>query len=84
MKIRNIILMAGMILLAACSDDDDKQAVEQVTGPTEVCVISCNVLADNSNQTGDLSWKNAAMHWSVWLRPKNPMCCACRVSIGTR
>ncbi|WP_278744257.1 endonuclease/exonuclease/phosphatase family protein [Muribaculum intestinale] len=57
MKIRNIILMAGMMLLAACSDDDDKQAVEQVTGPTEVCVISCNVLADNSNQTGDLSWK---------------------------
>ena len=77
--------MAGMMLFAACPDtDDDKQAVEQVTGPTEVCAISCNVLADNSNQTGGFVLENAATHWSVLAETEKPDVLRLQVSIGTR
>ena len=57
MKLSNILIAVGMLMLTACGDDD-KQPVEVITGPTEVSVISCDILPDNSSQTGDLAWKN--------------------------
>lgn len=57
MKLRNIFIMIGLTIFTACSDNDSEPVVEPVTGPTEVQLISFNILPIDATHTGDLDWK---------------------------
>lgn len=57
MKLRNILILIGLTIFTACSDDDSGPVVEPVTGSTEVNLISFNILPIDATHTGDLDWK---------------------------
>ncbi len=66
-------MAASLLMLSACGDDnDDKQVVEQVTGPTEVTLISCDILTDEATQAGDLSWKKRRVALLGMLETEKP------------
>lgn len=50
--------MSGLLLLAACNDDDTTIVEVQPNGQSELSLISCNILADDAKQTGDLTWNS--------------------------
>lgn len=64
--------MAGIALLFTACSDDEKQVVEQVTGPTEVSLISCDILSDETNQTGDLAWKKRRLAVLKMIETETP------------
>lgn len=65
--------MASLFAFAAtsCSNDDDV-VIEQVTGPTEVNVISCAITSDDSKQTGDIAWKKRRTAVIELVNQQNP------------